>query len=144
MENGQAELYKIYDSMRTDALLKLHAEGGLTEDAYQTLESVLTNRAVPVPGRPVKTAKPEKKKITTLWTARFAAVGACLPLLCIALDFEPHALMKLCELCWPTAFMLLAANGHYNLAIYAISIAANAIIWAGTGWLIGYGLSARH
>jgi hypothetical protein len=39
--------------------------------------------------------------------------------------------------------MLLASEGHFNPAIVLVSVIVNAFIWAGFGWLIGYGVSNR-
>jgi len=87
--------------------------------------------------------KSKEKQISAMWARRFATFGAVFPVICLALDFEPRVLMKLCELCWPSGFLLFAAEGKFNLVIYATSIAINAFIWAGIGWVIGYGLSSR-
>ena len=143
VEDRQEELLKIYDGMRTDALIEIHSEGTLTEDAYEILESVLASRSVPIPKRLNRESKSQEKKTSTLWAIRLASFGAILPVICLALDFEPIALSKICGLCWPFAFFLFAADGHFNLAIYSISITVNAFLWAGLGWLIGYGLSGR-
>ena len=83
----------------------------------------------------------QENKRSTPWATRFALFGTILPLVCLILDFQPPLLKSVCELCWPSAFLLLAADGHFNLAIYSSSIAINGVIWASLGWLIGYGLS---
>lgn len=117
VEDRQQELLKIYDGMRTDTLPEMHSEGTLTEDAYEILESVLASRSVPIPKRPTRESKSQEKKTSILWAIRLASFGEILPVICLALDFEPIALSKICGLCWPSAFFLFAAGGHFNLAI---------------------------
>ena len=91
----------------------------------------------------VQVSRNSEKQTIATWTKRLGALGVLAPLICLAFDFQPQALRKLCELCWPSGFLLLAADGKFNLAIYSSSIAINALIWAGIGWVIGYGLSNR-
>jgi hypothetical protein len=87
--------------------------------------------------------KNQENRRSNLWAVRLPRFGAILPVICIVMDFQPSALKNLCELCWPSAFLLFSADSHFNLAIYSISVAISALIWAGLGWLIGYGLSGR-
>lgn len=145
---ANAKLRGIYEGMETDALLHLHSAGTLTDEAYGVLESVLESRAEPVPNRPGSESKhnniqSREREHCALWTQRFAAIGIIVPIICLIFNFKPDGLMKICELCWPTGFFLLAMDGHFNLAIVLISITLNAGIWAGFGWLIGYGTSNR-
>jgi len=149
MIEDREKLKEIYSSMNTDALLNLHATGTLMEDAYEILESVLKCRSVPVPIRPVNqnlnsTKKSETKRHCALWVASFSAIGVVIPVVCLVLDFQPAGLMRFCELCWPSGFLLLAMGAHFSLPIALISITLNVLIWAGIGWLIGYGTSGRR
>lgn len=146
MDDRREDLLKVYGGMRTDALLELYAEGVLTEEARGILESVLESRSVPIPRRQNRKSKDKerKEKTSSSWAMRLAFLGVTLPVICLALNFEPMALRRVCELCWPSAFLLFAADGRFDLAIYTISIIANGFVWAGLGWLIGYGLSARR
>jgi len=91
----------------------------------------------------VQVSKDTEQKTIAMWVKRFAAFGVIVPVICLALGFEPPTLMNFCELCWPTGFLLFAADGKFNLVIYLSSIVFNALIWAGIGWVIGYGLSNR-
>jgi hypothetical protein len=141
--NRQAELRTIYQGMNTDALLQLHAAGTLTDDAYTALEAVLQSRSVAIPARPRQPATPSKITRSARWARGFAVIGLVLPIICLVLDFKPTAVMRICELCWPSGFMLLATEGQFNLAVVAFSITINAFIWGGLGWLVGYGLSSR-
>jgi hypothetical protein len=70
-------------------------------------------------------------------------VGVIVPIVCLLLDFKPATVMRVCEFCWPSGFMLLAMETQFNLAIVLVSIMINTLIWAGIGWVIGYGMSAR-
>lgn len=148
MKEDRERLKETYRSMNTDELLKLHAAGTLMADAYEVLESVLKGRSVPVPARPVKqnlnnAKKSETKRHCALWAASFSAIGVVIPIVCLVLEFQPTGLMKFCELCWPSGFLLLAMGAHFSLPIVLISITLNLLIWAGIGWLIGYGTSNR-
>ncbi len=138
MKDRQEELREIYDSMATNALLELYAEGTLTDDAYAVLESVLESRSVPVPDRPKEESHCEERQHRSLWVKNFTAIGIILPIVCIGLDFKPIAIMRICEICWPSSFILLAVEGHFDPAIVLVSVIVNAFIWAGIGWLIGY------
>ena len=142
-ETERQEVRYYYDEMTTEALLELHAGGTLTAEAYEALEAVLAGRSVPVPKRPREAGGTRERKLSTRWALRLAAFGAACPLVCLALQFKPAAARAVCELCWPSAIILFAADGRFNLAIYSVSIAVNALAWAGLGWIIGYGLSAR-
>ena len=152
MEDKEAEFREIYEGMNTDALLELHAAGTLTGEAYSVLESVLESRSASIPKRPssphigqFKLDKNEREeKIHCAWWAKyFAAIGIILPVICLIFNLKPEGLLRVCEVCWPTGFLLFAMDGHFNLAIVLISIILNAFIWAGLGWLIGYGTSNR-
>jgi hypothetical protein len=143
MENKQAELREMYETMTTDELRQLHAAGTLTDDAYAVLESVLVSRSMPVPARPNRHAQAKTGKRGAHWVTRFAVIGILLPIICLTLDFKPAVVLRACELCWPSGFLLLAMDGHFNPLIVLVSIVINALIWAGFGWLIGYALSDR-
>lgn len=143
MNDRSQQLRELYDGMNTEALLELHEQADLTDDAYAVLESVLVERAVAVPARPVKASQPKTGKCTTRWALRFALIGLLIPIICMTLGFRPGVVLNLCELCWPTGFILLAADGHFDLVLFLISISINAAVWAGFGWVIGYALSDR-
>ena len=148
MEIDYDKIKETYECMETDVLLQLHSDGALTDEAYEVLESELNRRSVPVPNRPSKKSNHNKnqsreRKHCVLLAKRFATIGAIIPIICLALDFEPQGLMRVCELCWPTAFLLLGLGTHFHLPTVLISIALNSCIWAGFGWLIGYGTSGR-
>jgi hypothetical protein len=148
MEIDYFTLKETYGCMETDALLQLHSSGTLTDEAYEALESELINRSVPIPDRPGIESKRDEhqsrvRKHRTLWAKGFALIGIVIPIICLALDFEPLGLMRVCELCWPTGFLLFAMEGHFYLPIVLISITLNSGVWAGFGWLIGYGTSGR-
>ena len=147
METDYEKLREVYKSMETDVLLELHSEGTLTDEAYEILESELDNRSVPVPNRPSKESKHDKnqskkRKHCAFWAQSFAAIGVVIPIICLTLDFEPPGLMRACELCWPTA-LILGGSTQLYLGDVFLSIALNSVIWAGTGWLIGYGTSGN-
>lgn len=150
MEINLDDLKERYESMDTDALLQLHVSGNLTDEAYGVLERVLETRSVIVPDRAATVPagrtdvkQSAERECSLKWAGRLALIGLVLPLLCLILDFEPHAFGRLCELCWPTSILLMAMGTQFNLAIVLISIALNAGLWAGLGWLIGYGMSSR-
>lgn len=130
-----------YAELSTAALLDLHAAGTLTDDAYAALESELRTRGVTIPDRPAPPAGDGQPKATAIWARRFAVVGVVLPAICLALEFEPALVMRACELCWPTGFLLLAADGDMNVALVLLAIGLNALPWAGLGWVVGYARS---
>lgn len=72
------------------------------------------------------------------WASWFAALGVILPIICLLMDFEPTALLRICEIGWLSGFLLLATEGEFNLAIILVSVTLNAGIWGSIGWLIGY------
>ena len=127
--------------MSTEALLALHAEGSLTDEASAALEAELTDRSVPIPARPAPSPQTPQRKLTTVWALRLSIFGALVPGLCLSSDFQAGPLQSLCTFCWPTGFMLSTADGQFNLLVYALSIGLNVLMWAAIGWIIGYGLS---
>lgn len=142
MKTDQRErLRAYYDGLCTDELLELHAAGTLTDEAYEVLESVLVGRSVPVPERPHGQDLAGPHNRVNPWVIGFSAVGFLVPILCIARNFQPTALMRLCEFIWPSAFLLLAADGHFNIAIYSVSILINGVVWGCLGWLVDRVLS---
>jgi hypothetical protein len=134
--------------MNTAALLDMHAAGTLTEDAYDIPEAVLASRSIHLPGRPGN-LDTDHKKINPVkhhcvkWAKYFFIIGIVIPIICLALDFRPAGLIRLCDLCWPTGFILMVMGTHFEIPVVLISVAFNALIWAGFGWSIGYGTSGR-
>lgn len=60
MVSGQETYVDIYSRKETDELLSLHKSGGLNPDACDDLETVLRNRGVEPPKRPV--VSPEQRE----------------------------------------------------------------------------------
>lgn len=133
--------------METDALLQPHSDGNLADKAYDILESELKKRSVNISNGSTMEPKHDKKsrirQHCALWAKSFGLIGVVVPIICLALNLKPLFLLRFCELCWPTGFLLLAMEGHFNLAIVLFSTALNAVLWAGLGWMIGYGTSNR-
>lgn len=75
------------------------------------------------------------------WAGGFALAGLLIPIICLLLDFQPQALRSLCELLWPTGFLLLGGDGGYQPALLLAALGSNALLWAGVGWLLGYARS---
>ncbi len=149
MKTDLTRLKETYAQMETEALLELHSAGSLTEEAYDALESELRARLVAIPGRPNKEPSKDEnqrqgKNNGTLWTKIFALIGAIIPIICLTFNFQPPGLMKVCELFWPTGFLLLGGGSQLNLPLALIAILVNSGLWAGLGWLIGYGASGRQ
>lgn len=146
MNPRNGTLKQTYERMSTTALLELYAAGTLTDEACVELERVLRERAVPVPQRPEQPYRrlrdpARRSKKTTSWSLGFAAIGVVVPVACLSLDLAFTGLRGLCEICWPTGVLMLAVGTQFNLALALVSIGFNALLWAGLGWLIGYGTS---
>jgi hypothetical protein len=52
-DSQKKNLKENYSTLASDELLRMHAEGTLTELAYSVLEEELTSREVPIPERPI-------------------------------------------------------------------------------------------
>lgn len=71
MNPTRSELEQKYELLHTDELLRLHAEGGLTDLAYEVLETELRRRGTPVPDRPSMAPNWMSARYSKSTTAKF-------------------------------------------------------------------------
>jgi hypothetical protein len=71
----------------------------------------------------------------------FAVIGFVISAVCMT-GLLPTRLVDVCAFAWPTGFLLLDSVG-FEFFPFIISASLNALIWAGLGWLIGYGTSGK-
>jgi len=73
----------------------------------------------------------------------FAAAGVAIPSVLLCLDhFEAIPIASTGGLMFPAMFVLLLLDWHGGMGpAVLLALSANAMAFAGVGWLMGYGLS---
>lgn len=148
----ETELKQQYQALHTQALLEIHRSGTLTDEAYRVLEEVLKERLVEVPARPSQPAtnqaqQPEWQRRAMTSASRmaqiFAAAGVAIPSVLFCLDyFGAIPVASTGGLMFPAMFVLFLLDWRGGMGPeILLALAANAMAFAGVGWLVGYGLS---